>query len=152
MIVSPWRRAQLADTTRSFPASKNDTGSLITGAGRFATAGRPVIPALIGAGTWADDLTCAISATGEGEYFIRAGFARGIDMRLRHTTLDLDGACAEALAEVSELGGTGGCIALDPGGRCSLRCNTTAMARGIVREGMPAEIAIGADERLRPFG
>ena len=52
--------------------------------------------------------------------------------------------------EVAWLGGTGGCIALDPAGRGSLRCNTPAMARGVARAGGRAELAIGRDEPLRP--
>ena len=163
-LVTAFREEQLARVLaqRELPEGGGTVGAVaLDREGRLAAAtstggivgkrsGRISDSAIIGAGTWADDLTCAVSATGEGEYFIRSAFARGVDMRLRHAGLDLDAACAEALAEVAELGGTGGCIALDPAGRASLRCNTPAMARGVVREGGRAEIAIGRDERLAP--
>ena len=53
-----------------------------------------------GAGTWADDASCAVSATGIGEAFLRAAFAHEVDARLRLEGVDLDTACQEALAAV----------------------------------------------------
>jgi beta-aspartyl-peptidase (threonine type) len=165
-LITPFREAQLARvlSQRERPEGGGTVGAVARDReGRLAAAtstggtvgkrsGRISDSAIIGAGTWADDLTCAVSATGEGEYFIRSGFARSVDMRLRHTELALDAACAEALAEVLELGGSGGCIALDPRGGFSLRCNTAAMARGMLRGSAPVELAIDADEALRPVG
>src|SRR5438132_6282539 len=62
-----------------------------------------------GAGTWADDATCAVSATGVGEAFLRAAFAHEVDARIRLEGVDLDAACREALAAVTAAGGDGGC-------------------------------------------
>src|SRR3989442_1365405 len=61
-----------------------------------------------GAGTWADDATCAVSATGIGEAFLRAAFAHEVDARLRLLGSGLDAACRAALAEVAAAGGDGG--------------------------------------------
>jgi beta-aspartyl-peptidase (threonine type) len=165
-LITPYREAQLERvlSRRELPDGGGTVGAVALDLeGRLAAAtstgglvgkrsGRISDSAIIGAGTWADDLTCAVSATGEGEYFIRCGFARGIDMRLRHTELALDAACANALAEVLELGGSGGCIALDPAGACTLSCNTAAMPRGVVRGNAKAEIAIDAEAPLVAAG
>ena len=165
-LITSFREAQLERvlSQRELPEGGSTVGAVARDReGRLAAAtstggtvgkrsGRISDSAIIGAGTWADDLTCAVSATGEGEFFIRSGFARSVDMRLRYTELALDAACAEALAEVLELGGSGGCIALDPRGGFSLRCNTAAMARGMLRGSAPVELAIDADEALRPVG
>jgi L-asparaginase/beta-aspartyl-peptidase (threonine type) len=110
--------------------------------------GRVSDSALVGAGTWADDATCAVSATGHGEYFIRAAFARAVDAELRHTGCDLDAACARALADVASLGGEGGCIAVDRLGRVALPFDTPGMPRGVVRGGGAARVAVHHDESL----
>jgi isoaspartyl peptidase/L-asparaginase-like protein (Ntn-hydrolase superfamily) len=67
---------------------------------------------VIGAGTYADNRSLALSATGAGEAFLRAVFAHEAEARLRLGGQDLAAACAAALADVAELGGEGGCVAL----------------------------------------
>jgi L-asparaginase / beta-aspartyl-peptidase len=101
-----------------------------------STGGRPGQPAgrvgdssIIGAGTWADDATLAVSATGAGEAFILAGFAHRVDWAMR-SKLDLDEALAAALDAVSLYDGSGGTIALTPTGRFGAIFGTAAMARG----------------------
>ena len=84
---------------------------------------------IIGAGTWADDTTAAISATGAGEAFILAGFAHRVDWAMR-SGLELDGAVAGALAAVNSYKGFGGAIAVTASGRFTAIFNTPAMARG----------------------
>ena len=105
--------------------------------------GRISDSALIGCGTWADDATCAVSATGQGEFFIRAAFARSVDARIRHAGATLEQACADALAEVAALGGHGGCIAVGRVGEISMVFDTPAMARGSLREGEAPRIGLG---------
>jgi beta-aspartyl-peptidase (threonine type) len=83
-----------------------------------------------GAGTWADDAGCAVSATGVGEAFLRAGFAHEVDARLRLERVDLDSACQEALAAVTAAGGDGGCIAITRDGPPVLPFTTALMHRG----------------------
>lgn len=85
---------------------------------------------VIGAGTWADDATCAVSATGHGESFLRAAFAHEVDALVRLTGCTLEAACQQALEVVAGLGGRGGCIALDRRGRLAMPFTTEAMDRG----------------------
>lgn len=97
---------------------------------------------LIGAGTWADDATCAVSATGHGEAFVRCAFAHEVDARVRLERLDLARACAAALQRVAALGSDGGCIALGPGGPAVLVFNATAMFRGWIGADTAPEVRI----------
>src|SRR5690606_9134502 len=79
---------------------------------------------IIGAGTYADNRSCAVSATGHGEYFIRAAVAHDICARMRYGGRTLQEAAAEVIEEVGELGGTGGVIALDRAGNIAMPFNT----------------------------
>jgi isoaspartyl peptidase/L-asparaginase-like protein (Ntn-hydrolase superfamily) len=108
--------------------------------------GRAGDTAVIGAGTWADDATCAVSATGHGEAFIRAALAHEVDAGLRLAGLALDEACQRALARVTALGSRGGLIAVDAAGRVAMPFTTRGMARGwIGPEGAP-RVSLFADE------
>lgn len=85
---------------------------------------------LIGAGTWADDRSAAISATGHGEYFIRAVVGHDIAARMRFAGRDLATACDEVVhQELKSLGGQGGVIAVSPDGDTRLSFNTPGMYR-----------------------
>jgi beta-aspartyl-peptidase (threonine type) len=91
---------------------------------------------IIGAGTYADDATCAVSATGHGEYFIRNVVAYDIAARMDY----LDESAEEAgkaviMRKLKELGGSGGVIILDKDGNVSIPFNTAGMFRGMKREG-----------------
>jgi L-asparaginase / beta-aspartyl-peptidase len=88
---------------------------------------------VIGAGTWADG-GVAVSCTGDGELFIRAAVARTI-AALVERGASLREAADSALAEVSELGGTGGLIACGADGSVELPFTTEAMPRGVWRQG-----------------
>jgi beta-aspartyl-peptidase (threonine type) len=83
-----------------------------------------------GAGVWADDTTCAVSATGDGEVLLRAVFAHDVHARVTYCGVDLSEACRDAVAQVADLGGTGGCIALGQTGPPVMVFNITAMYRG----------------------
>jgi isoaspartyl peptidase/L-asparaginase-like protein (Ntn-hydrolase superfamily) len=89
---------------------------------------------IIGAGTWADDTTCAVSGTGAGELFIRAALAHTVHA-LVASGASLADACAAALADVASLGGSGGCIAITPAGDVAAPHSTPSMAWGIRRHG-----------------
>lgn len=89
---------------------------------------------ILGAGTWADDATAAISATGAGEAFLRAVFAHRVHMLLVAGT-PLAAACDDALAEVQRFGGFGGCIAVGPSGPAVLPFTGAAMFRGWIDRG-----------------
>lgn len=84
---------------------------------------------LIGAGTYADDRACAVSATGAGEYFIRAGVAHEICARVRMKGETLQAAADAVLAETKDLGGSGGVIATGPTGELVWSFNTRGMYR-----------------------
>ncbi|MBL9199288.1 MAG: isoaspartyl peptidase/L-asparaginase [Opitutaceae bacterium] len=85
---------------------------------------------IIGAGTYAHDATCAISATGWGEYFIRVGVARDIAAQIEYRGTPLKEAAAATLAKVAALGGDGGVIGLDRAGNLTMPFNTQGMYRG----------------------
>lgn len=87
---------------------------------------------IIGGGTYANNATCAVSATGDGEYFIRATVAHDISALIEYRGMKLADAAQNALAKVEKLGGTGGLIAVDKEGNITLPFNTAGMYRGHV--------------------
>ena len=97
---------------------------------------------LIGAGTWADERV-AVSATGWGEFFIRAAVAHDIAARVAYGGSTLAEAAAAVIgAEIPRLGGDGGVIAIDAAGNFSLAFNTDGMYRGWVGADSIAHAAI----------
>jgi beta-aspartyl-peptidase (threonine type) len=86
---------------------------------------------LIGAGTYADDRSAAVSATGSGEYFIRAVAAHQLDERVRLGGQSLQGALDAVLADIASLGGKGGLIAVGPDGEAAWGFTTLSMFRGM---------------------
>ena len=103
---------------------------------------------LIGAGTYADDRACAVSATGSGEYFIRAVAAHQLAERMRLAGEPVQTALDGVLEDIRELGGTGGLIAVAPTGECAWGFTTRAMYRGVADAGS-RKVAIYADEEER---
>ena len=86
---------------------------------------------IIGAGTYANNNTCAISATGHGEYFIRLGVARDISSLMEYKNYSLTDAANEVImTKLGKLGGTGGVIAIDKNGNIAMPFNTEGMYRG----------------------
>src|SRR5215472_2116736 len=88
--------------------------------------------AVIGAGTYANNQTCAVSCTGDGEYFIRAAAAHDVSALMEYRALKLQEAAQTTLNAVKQLGGTGGLIAIDKHGDIALPFNTNGMYRGYV--------------------
>lgn len=87
---------------------------------------------IIGAGTFADNRSCGISATGHGEYFIRLSIARNISDLIIYKGMSLADASQEVIQnQLSELGGSGGIIAIDRNGQCHFEFNTPGMYRGM---------------------
>jgi beta-aspartyl-peptidase (threonine type) len=100
---------------------------------------------LIGAGTYADDRAGAVSATGAGEYFIRAAVAHEICARMRMIGESARTAADKVIADVGSLGGSGGVIVVTPAGDAAFAFNTPGMYRGLASaEGR--QVAIYADE------
>jgi beta-aspartyl-peptidase (threonine type) len=87
---------------------------------------------IIGAGTYANNLTCAVSCTGDGEYFIRAVVAYNISALMELKGMPLAEAAQAALDKAAKLGGTGGLIAIDKDGNFAMPFNTSGMYRGKV--------------------
>jgi beta-aspartyl-peptidase (threonine type) len=100
---------------------------------------------IIGAGTYAENATCAVSATGHGEYFIRAGFARDVAARMAYAGKSISEAASAALHRIGALGGSGGAIALDAAGRLATPFNTPGMYRGWWFSDGRASVAIFPD-------
>ncbi|MFN3990486.1 MAG: isoaspartyl peptidase/L-asparaginase family protein [Erythrobacter sp.] len=104
---------------------------------------------LIGAGTYADNRVCAVSATGWGEYFIRVGVAHEICARLRMASADGAQKIADdVMADVAALGGDGGVILVTPAGEALYSFNTTGMYRGrATSEGLREVAIFGGEEK-----
>jgi len=100
---------------------------------------------VIGAGTYADDRACAVSATGSGEYFIRAAAAHEICARIRLKGESARAAADAVIAEIEALGGSGGVIAVTPKGDTVYSFNTPGMYRGTA-SAAGRTVAIFADE------
>jgi beta-aspartyl-peptidase (threonine type) len=98
---------------------------------------------IIGAGTYADDRSCAVSATGHGEVFIRAAVAHDICSRMRFGGRTLSTAVREVvLEELPALQGEGGVIAIDRHGEIAMEFNSEGMFRASKKSGEEAQIAI----------
>jgi L-asparaginase / beta-aspartyl-peptidase len=88
---------------------------------------------IIGAGTYADNNTCAISCTGWGEFFIRLVIAKTVSDMMEYGKMSLEKATDEmVLKKLPALGGDGGLIALDKNGNIAMPFNTEGMYRGYV--------------------
>lgn len=131
----------VAVDSRGHVAAATSTGGL-TGK-RWGRIGDSPI---IGAGTYADDRACAISATGAGEYFIRVGAAHEICARIRMKGENPKQAADAVIAELGEMGGTGGVIVTGPGGNADWSFNTPGMYRGMAKSDGTKKVAIYKDE------
>ena len=98
---------------------------------------------VIGAGTYADDRSCAVSATGHGEIFVRAAVAHDICARMRFGGRGVVEAVREVIfEELPALGGEGGVIAIDAQGEMAMEFNSEGMFRACRKAGEEAQIAI----------
>jgi beta-aspartyl-peptidase (threonine type) len=92
---------------------------------------------IVGAGTLAENGVCAISATGDGEFFIRHTVASEVSARIRYQGKDVATAAREVIEHLQSLGGIGGLIAIDAAGRVSMPYSSAVMPRGQVSAGQP---------------
>jgi beta-aspartyl-peptidase (threonine type) len=92
--------------------------------------GRVGDTALIGAGTYADNKTCAVSCTGHGEFFMTGVTAYDVAARMMYKSIELGAAANEALEHLTKIGGEGGFIAVDASGNVVLPFNSDGMYRG----------------------
>ena len=101
---------------------------------------------IIGAGTYAKNGQCAVSATGSGEYFIRESAARQVCDRVAWHGESLQQAARDTIMAVGAIGGDGGLIAMGPDGRPAFAINDLGMYRGQIGPGAQPKTAIYADE------
>ncbi|MBC8024695.1 MAG: isoaspartyl peptidase/L-asparaginase [Steroidobacteraceae bacterium] len=160
-FVTPVRKLQLERLLRGAVTTKeNDLAAFGTvgavaldSSGNLAAAtstggmtgkrwGRVGDSPIIGAGTYANNASCAVSATGHGEFFIRTVVAHDICAQVEYLKIPLAGASANVLAKMKALGGNGGVIAIDPKGEVVLDFNSEGMFRGVATSKGRREVAI----------
>ena len=101
---------------------------------------------IVGAGTYADNATAAVSCTGTGEAFLRGVVAYDVAARMRYAGTGLAEAVEATIRDALDArGGRGGLIALDRAGRVALRFNTEGMYRGVIRADGRPEVSVHAD-------
>jgi beta-aspartyl-peptidase (threonine type) len=101
---------------------------------------------IIGAGTFASDDTCAVSATGHGEFFIRWAVAHDISAKMEYQGLRVTDAASQVVAKLTRVQGEGGVIALDRHGNMAWPFNSQAMTRGYIKE--TGETGIGFGQQM----
>ena len=130
----------------------DQTGNLVAGTSTGGMTGkrwgRVGDSPVIGAGTYADNRSCAVSATGHGEYFIRHTVARDICARMQFGGVTLEEAASTVvMEELVAAEGEGGIVAVDPAGRVALVFNTPGMYRASIDAAGRKVVAIyGEDE------
>ena len=87
---------------------------------------------IIGAGTYADNETCAVSCTGHGEFFMLGVAAYDVAARMKYKDLSLENSAIETVEHLRKIGGEGGLIAVDSAGNVALPFNSEGMYRGYI--------------------
>ncbi len=115
-------------------AAGTSTGGMVNK--RFGRVGDSPV---IGAGTYAHNLTCAVSGTGHGEFFLRGVVAYDIAAKMEYQGIALTNAADEVvMRKLKDAGGRGGVIALDAKGNVAMPFNSEGMYRGVIRaDGKP---------------
>jgi L-asparaginase / beta-aspartyl-peptidase len=104
---------------------------------------------VIGAGTYANNQSCAVSATGWGEYFIRGVVAHDISAMMQYGGFDLEQSTSTVIdKKIPELGGDGGVIAMDKHGNISMRFNTPGMYRAQIDSNGALKVGIYKSDTL----
>jgi beta-aspartyl-peptidase (threonine type) len=117
-----------------------------TGGITYVYPGRVGDSPIIGAGTYAENASCAVSCTGHGELFIRYTVAADVAARVKYRKDPLQKSADDVLAGLPhERGGVGGLIALDRSGTPALVYNTPAMFRGWVTRSGKIHVAVYQD-------
>ena len=105
------------------------TAGTSTGGMTNKAPGRVGDSPIIGAGTWVENNSCGVSATGHGEYFIRFSVAKEICVIARYQNKSIQQASTEVMNQLKEIGADGGVIVMDNKGNYAFAFNTPAMAR-----------------------
>jgi isoaspartyl peptidase/L-asparaginase-like protein (Ntn-hydrolase superfamily) len=130
-------------------AAGNVAAATSTGGMTGKAPGRVGDCPVFGAGTFADNATCAISCTGHGELFIRWAAAHEVASRMRYRGEPLERAADAVVAELATVGGDGGLIAVDAAGNVALPFNSSGMYRGRIGPDGVAWTAIYREELAR---
>ena len=101
---------------------------------------------IIGAGTYASNQSCAVSATGTGEYFIRLTVARTVCALVQYKHMRLQAAVNNVITQVGDIQGDGALIAIPPDGQMAWGFNTPGMFRAKLQQGGQVQIGIYHDE------
>ncbi|MCE2715186.1 MAG: isoaspartyl peptidase/L-asparaginase [Acidibacter sp.] len=160
-FITPQRKQQLERVLQGRTQPRNELSGLgtvgavaIDSSGNLAAAtstggmtnkrwGRIGDAPIIGAGTYANNASCAVSATGHGEYFIRSVVAYDVCALMEYKGYSLDRAATEVVKrKLVERGGEGGIIAVDRAGNVALEFNSPGMFRGMRDSAGRREIAI----------
>jgi beta-aspartyl-peptidase (threonine type) len=98
---------------------------------------------IIGAGTYANNATCAVSCTGHGEYFMRSVVAYDVSALMEYKGLTLEQAANEVvMKKLKKLGGEGGLIAIDAKGNITMPFNSAGMYRAYMKSNGKTEVLI----------
>lgn len=147
---SAWNTAKSEDESRfgtvgavALDSRGNLAAATSTGGMTNKRFGRVGDSPIIGAGTWADNDSCAVSATGDGEYFIRLAVARDIAALVEYKEMTVTKAAEEVIhRKLTALGGQGGVIVLDRKGNFALVFNSEGMYRGSITKTGGANVEI----------
>ena len=147
--TSAWQRPDMLDykfgTVGAVALDKNGNIAAGTSTGGMTAKrfGRIGDSPVIGAGTYANNQSCAVSATGHGEYFIRYNVAADICARVSYSGVALDQAANTVIHKVLKpAGGTGGIIAIDAKGNISMPFNTEGMYRASIDQSGKLSVGI----------
>jgi beta-aspartyl-peptidase (threonine type) len=134
-------------------AAGNLAAGTSTGGLFYKMAGRVGDSPIIGAGTYANNLSCAVSGTGVGEFYIRNNVAADICARVRYTHVSLAEAANEVvMKELVAQKGEGGIIAIDSQGNIAMPYNGDSMMRGVVREDGKMTVDVWAHDASSDVG
>ncbi len=144
-VAEPWKADDKFGTVGAVALDRHGHLAAGTSTGGLTNKprGRVGDSPIIGAGTWAEDATCAVSGTGTGEYFMRGVLAFDVAARMRYAGATLADAAAQTVqAVLTGRGGRGGLIGIDARGEVVMAFNTEGMYRGVVRADGVAQTAV----------
>jgi L-asparaginase / beta-aspartyl-peptidase len=142
------KRAEKHGTVGAVALDKygNIAAGTSTGGMTYKMKGRIGDSPIIGAGTYADNSTCAISATGHGEFFIRNVVAYDISALMKYSGMSLNNAAQTVIMKkLKDIGGDGGIIGVDNKGNYTMTFNTRGMYRGVITSDGTKEMKIFTD-------
>lgn len=149
-LIDPYIKDKKFGTVGAVALDKNGNIAAGTSTGGMTNKkyGRIGDAPIIGAGTYANNATCGVSATGHGEYFIRLAVARDIASLMEYKGMSLEEAANEVInTKLEKLGGDGGIVALDRQGNISMTFNSEGMYRGFIKKKGEGKTFIYKDDK-----